>query len=350
MKGEIDMKRFVSFIAAAMIALSSFPAFAAEIKDDAIKGVYNNGVLTVSETPGNADFAVLNLYTNGKLSKSAIASLESGSYSFSVSSEDAAKDMRIVYKTGEVYTVAVEKEVASLPSEEPTEKPASTPTEESIPEVYEKQSDAINAPAVITEISKTSVDGESLFVFELLYQGKTVKTNVREWITIKSAPESVSYLIGNTVESLAEGDIIHFACDLQGRIKNVDLIFRPDFKDYIGDGVALSSVVGKDNYSQIAFGVAVDGNKNMLFLADANGNLTDVEVDSKAFVYNIKNGRRGDIAELYGLGANSVAKTYIEKDNYDEDGNVVSWSEVSDKVYVIARVVRGLATDIFVIE
>lgn len=350
MKGENIMKKLVSLIAAALISINGFSAVFAETDSKTVVGVYGDGVMCVGENPGNADFAVLNIYSDGKLSKSGSASYENGCYSFVVSADDAVKDMRIVYRTGEVYTVTAEKEITPQPTAEPTAAPTAAPTQEPIPEVYEKQADALNAPAVITEISETSIDGENYLVFEMLYQGKYITTNVRDYITIKSAPQKENYLVGNTVEYLCKGDVIHFACDLQGRMKNVDLLFRPDFKDYIEDGTALDSVIGRDNYSQIAFGVAVEGNKKLLLLADENGDINDVEVSEKAFVYTLSGGKRGDVADLYGIGANAVSKTYIEKDNYDDDGSVISWNGVEDKVYVIARVVRGLATEIFVIE
>lgn len=342
------MKRILCLFAAGVIFTAGILTALAQNNDKTVYGTYKDGALWIAGTVEDADFAVLNVYDDGKLCASANARFGESHYSFKLAEDDVSKKMRLVYETGEIYDVELK------PYEEPTQAPAptSTPeaTKEPIPEVYEKEIDAVNAPAVITGVSKTVIDGESRTVFKMLYQGKEVETNVRDYIEIVSVPQRNTELLNMPITVLKEGDIIHFACDLQGRIKSVDLLLRPDSEDFIKDGILLSHAVGTDKSSQLALGVVTKSGGSVMYLANNTGAVTDIEVDKRAFVYKVERSSRGEVAELYGVGANAVPETYIANDNTYDDGGIISWEMTEDRVYALARIVRGIATDIFFFE
>ncbi len=335
------MKKLISFIVVSAIVMSMGMVFA-ETKDD-ITAYYNVGVLTVDYTEDTADYAMLNIYSDGILVGSRASALSDTGYSFNVSEAEVESEMRLVYKSGEIYDVAV---ATPEPTPDATPEPQKTPR----PEVYEKATDAMNAPAVVKSVSETMIDGETYYVLSMIYQGEEITANVRGWVEISSAPEKDIQLAGQNVNALQSGDVIHFACDMQGRIKSVRVIYRPDFADYIGNGADFCELYGNDGYSRFVFGVPVKTTKAAVTIADETGNITDIEVHKGAFVYNVSQTARDCLAELYGYGAKAIGTVYVNQNNFDDEGNVISWSDTDNIFYVLVRTVRGVATEIVVFE
>lgn len=353
------MKKFIGLICACAIGATFAPAsaFAAGAE---ITGKYADGMLVITDNNGDGDLAVLNVYDDGVLCGSVGAKYTDGAFVFPIDSENITKTLRVTYPSDGFYAVTVTEEEAlpepsPEPSPEPTEKAESptataTPTATTYPEVYEKALDAIHAPAIVEDVAVTMVDDEECYAVKMLYQGEKITVNIRNTVEITSAPQKYSSLCGNGADTLRKGDVIHFVCDLRGRVKNIQLILRPEFADYVGNGTDFDTVCGNDGYSGYKFGVAVKTYKSGILLADENGRTVEIDVNPNAFVYGISRKSVGDVSEVIGTGVSGVNPTYVDKSNFDDDGNVISWSDVTDEVYVLVREVRGEATEIVVLE
>ncbi len=352
------MKRLMGLILSISTAFGAFNVLAA---DTVTVTTYRDGdVIVAKNISENSEKAVLSFYDGGVLCYSTMAAAEDNEYIFSVPSQYDGMRMRICYIGDAAYeaelgeapedtaTESPTEAPTEMPTEAPAQKPAPTPvpTRTPVPEAYEKSLDALHAPAVVMDVTETISDGETVYSLTMLYQGNVVTTNVRDWVEIKTAPVENDYLIGQTVSALDEGDVIHFTNDLQGRIKSIEFIYRPAFDDYIADGTPFGGLYGRDGYSTFRFGVPVDKTKASVMLADENGNLTEIDVNSKAFVYLVSGSKRNDTVSLEGTGLSPVLTTYVYKDNLDEDGNVISWDGVDDKTYALIRTVNGSATEI----
>ena len=364
------MKKLISLIAAAVIAAVSSVSVPVSAEGGVLNGVAADGGVFVEYNGGRN--AVLTVYEGGALTYSNSAAKETGGYFFTVPDEYTDGQIRMYCVGIGIFDVklteydatssatataaaAPTEAPAETPSEAPTETPSAQPEKTPIPAVYERNLDAVNAPAVIEQVSTIESGGETYHVLTMLYQGEEIKHNVRDWVTIDSAPSWHSDLKGRTAENLKEGDVIHFVCDLQHRIKSIDLIYRPDFDNYVnsgGDyGAKFGKLVGRDGYSTFAFGVPVKTAKGYILLADARGRTTEVDVASDAFIYTVSaSSRRGGRCELRGKGATAITKTYVAKNNFDDSENVISWDEVDVTSYALARICNGTATEVIVIE
>ncbi|MBR0366471.1 MAG: hypothetical protein IJH94_06705 [Clostridia bacterium] len=364
------IKRTLNFIIAAALTLCCVPANAA---GGALTGyAVDNGIYV--EYKGGAN-AVLNIYEGNALVFSNSAAKETGGYFFSVPDEYTDGRVRMYCVGIGIFDVELTEydaassatsvtgydaassatSVTETSSPTPTEAAATAAPEKTpIPEVYEKNLDAVNAPAVVQSVSEQKIDGETYYVTKMLYQGAEITHNIRDFITIDSAPSRYQEVKGQTASALKEGDVIHFTSNMQHLIKSIDLIYRPDFEDYLmsgGDyGARYSKLIGKDGYSTYAFGAPVKTGKGYVLLADVNGKTTEVDIAAKAFIYTISASARKDKAELTGTGASVISKVFVQNTNFDDNDNVISWDDVDVTSYALARIVGGTATEVFVFE
>lgn len=377
------MKRIIGLAVAVAMTASAVPFALAEDSTAVTAYTYETGVYT-DYNEENTDKAVLSFYEDGSLVYSAMASWQDGSYSFDVPEQYIDDNARICYVGGGIYDVIIETPSESaVPSESAapseTSEPSSTgkpeataaPAKTPHPEVYPKAMDAIDAFAVVKGISQTVIEGEDYYTAEMLYQGSEITANIRASVSIVSASDASSYLIGKDAGALQDGDVIHFTTDLQGRIKSIEFIYRPDFTDYVHSGtecgdnfsllISASGAVANhsgwtvaayggtaDGDNEYAFGVPVSARNGELILADKSGNTMDIDLDSRAMVYTVVDTSRGDKSEFSGNGYNAVTTTYVPDDMYDEDGNIISWEEVEDVTYALVRIIDGTATDVVV--
>ena len=358
-------KRLVSFVISTALILSCLPATAA---GGALTGyVVDNGIYV--EYKGGAN-AVLNIYEDNALVFSNSTEKEPGGYFFSVPDEYTDGRIRMYCVGIGIFDVELTEYDATSSATTVTETASPTPVEATattaataatavpektpIPEVYERNLDAVNAPAVVQSVSVQKIDGETYYVTKMLYQGVEITHNIRDHITIDSAPSRYAELKGQPASELKEGDVIHFTCNLQHLIKSIDLIYRPDFENYIISGsdygTRYSKLVGKDGYNVYAFGAPVKTGKGYVLLADVNGKTTEVDVAGKAFVYAVSANARKDKAELRGTGATAISKVYMRNTNFDDNDNVISWEDVDITSYALVRIAGGTATEVFVFE
>lgn len=379
------MRKLVLFITAAAAAVSfSLPAvFAA---DDSISGYAYNDKVYTEHNDGNASAAVLSFYDDGTLSYSAVSVWDGSGYSFDVPEKYLGGRARICYIGGGIFDMDIDQGEAPIPSASASPSPDSTATPEAtaspgaaaapqrtpVPEAYERELDAIHAPAVVLSVSQTQADGEYYDTLKVLYQGSEMTVSVRDQVTIVSAPDAAEYLIGQGTDALRAGDVIHMTADLQGRVRSIEFIYRPDFQNYVLSGadygtdfrelISDSGVVANqsgwsvvsysrgasDSGTQCAFGVPVGVRGNVLTMANADGKTADIYVNSKAVVYTVRNSPRSGNIEFAGNGCNAVERSYVPGSSFDEDGNVMSWEDADASSYALVRVVNGTATDIVV--
>lgn len=327
-------------LALALVIASVLPCVAVYAQNE-IKATLIDNVLTVAYTEGEGDVATLTFYDNGKMCGAKSAHYSDGAYKFELTEGDIEKDIRIFFYTEKSYPLLI-----AMPAPEPTATPK--PTKKPLPAAYEKPLDAVNAPAVVTDVARVSVDGEIGYELTMLYQGETVTTYVREQVMIVSAPSDMSQLTGNNVGYLQAGDIIHFVCDLQGRIRTVEFIYRPDFANYYEDGIPTNGIIGADGFSEFKFGAAINTYRASIEMVGADGNIYDLDVSPDAFVYRVYNGYNGAKCELDGTGPKLVPTAYVPDSNIT--ATTVSWAGVDEIPYVLARVSRGTVTDIIIFE
>ena len=332
------MKKLISFICAFAITAGFVTVFADT--PDTVKGQYKDGKLAIKIT-AQADIAVLNGYTDGVLSGSDVTKAQSGICEFDSAFIKDADRLRLVYG-GRAYEVSITE---PDPETTPTPKPTKAPR----PAVYEKALDAVHAPAVVKSVESVYADGENCYSVTMFYQGNEITVNIAEDIQIVSAPAKDAYLVGKTAISLAEGDVIHFLCNLRGEVTEIDLIYRPDFADYIADGTGFGLLYGSDGYSSYVFGVVIKTYNTAILLADATGATTDIEVDKGAFVYSVSD-TRSDKTDLHGIGAKTVATSAMPPNNIDDNDCIISMPAITEPVYVLIRQVRGVATEIVMLD
>lgn len=314
------MKKFISAVAAAILIAGIFPAEA-------------------------ADIAILVVYRDGKLIYSTNTEKKGDGYTFVVSDDYKNDEYKVFCNEANPVECTIEyvdisatevpektqiPEASAQPSNKPAEKVTPQPTRTPYPAVYEKALDAVNAPAVIEKIEETIVDGEVWYRTTMLYQGTEITTLIYNEVTVDSAPEAYSDLLGADVSALKAGDIIHFLCDLQGSVKTVNLIMRPTD--------AAAAQYGTDNYSKFYYGVPIKVAKGYITLMDADGNTWDVDISKNVFVYTIRPYARGGKVEFTGIGSGGIIRSNVND----------AWNEACS--YVLARVCRGTATELIQIE
>ena len=334
------MKRFISFILAMVIVSGMAVAYAKA--SDTVSGYYKDDKLVI-ESISDSDIAVLNGYDDGVICASNTVKVNQGVYEFDPELFKKADTLRLACG-GQIYRVDI-TDLAPEATPTPPPKPTRTPR----PAVYEKALDAVHAPAVIKSIESTYVNDENAYRVTMLHQGNEITANIGETVQIVSAPVKDSHLIGKTVSSLTEGDVIHFLCNLRGEVTSIDLIYRPDFADYISDGTAFGSVYGNDGYSSYVFGVAVRTYNGAILVADNTGATTDIEVDKGAFVYSVAD-VRSDKTDIHGIGAKSVMASAMPPNNLDDNDCVISMAAITEPVYVLIRQVRSVATEIVMLD
>lgn len=347
------MKKFISFTAAVIMMMNLTP-YTVVAEETKVTGLINEGNVSVQYGALENDWAVINGYTDGKLAMSCKSEKTDNVFIFDLPALDKDIQMRISYSGGEIYPFLLESaETVTSPAptepEKETAPPSATePVGKKYPQAYEKPLDALHAPAVVNDSQVSVIDGETYYVLELLYLGEEITVNVRDTIVINSAPLRWQELEGQEPSMLKKGDVIHFLCDMLGRVKTIDLMYRPEFTDYVSENANLSLLYNHDGYSKYYFAVPIEAKKGYVLLAGTNGKTTEVNLNPSVMVYTVEEGGKKPLCEFTGMGYNAISKTVIPKSNLDDDGNVISWADVDDQTYALVRVVDDEATDVIV--
>lgn len=256
------------------------------------------------------------------------------------------------------------------PTASPTASPKPTTTPRpSIHPAYEKELDAAQAFAIVEKVTIKDVDGDSKVLATVLWQGKEQEILFDSDITIQSAPDAASHLVGAPVTSLKKGDVVYFWEQLNGKFSDLRVIYRPETRDIITSdedfGTSFETlytekglVAGTDAWSAVAygaqpstrtayaFGVIEDKNKNLLTLFNKDGRLADaieLELSDDTIVYtcNMEEKALLEIKTVSSLRASSISRQ-----NKDDEDNVIRWDKNATYYYALARIVNGTVTDI----
>lgn len=331
--------------------------------------------------------AILMCYDNGALVYSSMYKSEDGNFKLDVPSQYDNTKKKIYFvdtkqfmdieETPDATIAPTSEPSATNKPAEPTDKPAVTaePTKapsstSKYPSIYEREVDAIYAPALVKEIeTRVNNNNENIYAVTVLQHGVEKVIGIEADLAISTASEEYSYMQGQTVASLQKGDVICFAANVSGdTIKTVDFIFRPTAED-IATGttdygtnfeklfVSNGKVAGKwtfrkygeeassDKY-QYAFGIIGQKNGNSLMLINKEGNedkCVELDMQKDTIVYTCDVSAKeyeleiGNVGDIHATLPKSAFTTGVAELKSDYSYN-----------YALARIVNGTVTDIVV--
>lgn len=344
-----------------------------------VNGIINGESITI--VTNDKRRMILNGYdANGILTFSRMFSSENGI--FEISSElsdfrlrasfDGAEAVEIETANAPVPTDAPEATAVPLATQSPqaSEKPAETEVpSKSYPDVYEREIDAIDAIAVVDEVSYGENEhSEPCYYVNVLYQGSEMSVGVKADIIISESSEEFSYMNGCDMSALLKGDVISLTANIRGEVNKVGFIYRPaddniatDGNDYGNSFEKLISkkeggVAGRKGWSvmtggtvgraknELAFGAVygIYGKSMTLLGADGNENNTlDLTLDKNTVVYVCDMSARKKLS-IENIGG--ISKSSIPKNAADSNG-FITFSDDYKMNYALARVVNGTVTD-----
>lgn len=242
-------------------------------------------------------------------------------------------------------------------TQSPTESPVPTkaPHSESAggqpapyPSAYPTQKDAINALALVTDVSLSLDENDEQTVkIDCMYQGRERILYVDHDIRLDN---------GNELTTLKKGDMIHFVTKLSGDIKSVSLDYRPSAKDIVtenktpesfqeflgsAEGEKYAQTLKKDETGYV-FGVIQSRGNSSFTLYNADGlceNSIDLSFSEDTIVYvcNMEKSK----PEISISASAAIQKSSIVKAAYDDDDNIDYTNENNSYVYALANVIDG---------
>lgn len=254
-----------------------------------------------------------------------------------------------------------------IKKEEANEKKEIVKEDREFPEVYDIEKDANRAIMVVSSVSNVYENEESLCEVKVLFHGEELRYLLSEEVYLNAVPKAYAELSGESTYSLKKGDIIKLNALFSGKVKSVDLIFRPaknnpvfsdtDFGDGFSDLFSLNGMVaGEPAYGVLtpdndkrskeysyAFGIVKDYNNFELQICDKNGDILTVDVANKAICYNADKEEKFE-PEKAGLA--SIRRGMASKTAFDEDDNFIGWDEEESYDYAFLRMVGNEATEV----
>lgn len=235
---------------------------------------------------------------------------------------------------------------------------------------YPTEYDAATAFMMVKSV-ETVADEEAIATkLTVLFRGEETTVTIPEEIVLSAAPYINYELINAPASELKPGDVIYCSTNMSGKIRTIELIFRPQKKDIVSqdinygnnfellfsDGNAVTNanpvpiaVYGGKIYNrQYAFGVIREKKNGYMELVNKSGiadnnifiNITD---NTAVYVYN---GTRRNNKVSLGTVA-EIEKTWISSEYIDDDFNVTGWDS-EYKNYALVRMSDGVALDVAV--
>ncbi|MCX7714603.1 MAG: hypothetical protein N2171_02600 [Clostridia bacterium] len=279
--------------------------------------------------------------------------------------------VKVVFpKENLIITDVALKKVLSSPTTTATSASESTPSPTLNP-VYPREVDAVEAFAVVDKVSRVMIEDELVTKISCFYQGREAALVLEDGTTISTAPDAASDLAGSDATNLQKGDVIVFSTSLSGKIKSVNLIYRPEVKNIItsnkdfgenfeklfsSNGViagnsgwaVLSYGKSSNAHTAYAFGVIQSKNDQSFTLFNKGGKESDsldlsFEKGTVVYICDMTDGKELEISK-----ASSIQRSAISKASYDDYGNITSWDEDGSYVYALARVIDGTVSDVVI--
>ncbi len=329
----------------------------------------------------NQKGAVAGFDENNVLISADICEISEGEESYSTSAEllDKTKSIRIYFPKTQAMVknfIKAEKGEIATPEEEPTpvptKEPVATPTPQEALSRYPTKLDEATAFMMVNDVTTIVVDDEIKTLLKVFYRGEETEIYVDENMEISSAPDINSDMAGKSVSALATGDIIYCSTNTAGKLRTVELIYRPieeeivfadeDFgknfeKLFAIDGQVTKArpvsvaAYGSDTYKkqEYAFGVIKDRKiASFMMLCNKKGLseediVIDLSEDTVVYVYDAAKRNK-----VYIGGAGDIEKSYFDAQTLDLDENVISWSEENVYTYALVRMAEGQALDVVV--
>lgn len=280
-----------------------------------------------------------------------------------ISMPDDADNVRIYFPK----TQTVVKKFKVNEEQKPTEDEE---VSEEKPSVYPTEHDAATAFMFVKSAERAVDNGEEKTKLEVFFRGEEMELWIDDDITLKSVPTLHSELEGAKAYSLEKGDVIYCATNLNGKLRSVELIYRPSEKDIVvgnenfGNNFEMLFSLGNMVTTVNPVPIATYGGKNNLRQQYAFGVIKDVKNTKYVTLCN-KSGE-ADKEMIIDLSANTVVYVYdkslrnkvyigdvgdIEKSeitDIDNDGNVTKWNSDCIHNYALVRMADGVALDIAV--
>lgn len=320
-----------------------------------------------AEANDKTDYIVAAEFSDGLLYNiQKLADKENGRFEF----ESNAEKIR-VYAVSASGIEEIDVQKKSETTEESEETGENEVIEETgkpeFPEVYEIEKDANRAVMIVKSVSGAYVNEENVCELKVLFHGEELVYHIAEETALEAVPEAYADLKGENVYSLKKGDIVKINTQFSGKIKSVDLIFRPTAdnpifeEDDFGKGfLKLFSyngiVAGEASYKAVsaenqtslkgysyAFGIICDYNAFELTLSDKDGSIITIDVNPKAICYEVDREERFEpnTAVLSAVRRGSAARNAV-----DDEDNFTGWSEKEGYNYAFVRMIDGEATEI----
>lgn len=262
-------------------------------------------------------------------------------------------------------------EVTAIPENTPapeiTPAPTPTPTPDAkYPGIYERQIDAVNAIAVVENVSHgENKDSEQCCYADILYQGGRMTVEIKDTVTVSEASDEFSYILGQNALAFEKGDVVCLSANLRGEINKIGFVYRPPSYNIVTDGndygnsferliSADGSIAGRNGWrvmthsggakNELAFGVISERKGKSLVLLGADGSeydAFDLALEDGTIVYVCDMSAR---RELSIGGISAIERSGIPKNAADENGSV-TYSDGFKTNYALARVVNGTVTE-----
>lgn len=264
-----------------------------------------------------------------------------------------------------------EKPVTETTEILPTDSPDKI-TDEAVSSVYPAAMDAATAYMMVKEVEKIAEEDDIKIKLTVFFQGKEKTLILEEDKVIDYASDMNYALAQESVTSLKAGDIIYCSTNLSGKIRTLELIYRPvsydiitDERNYGDNFEKLYTIDGKVSKAYptqtvlfggsvgssrvYAFGLIRECGANYMTLCNKSGLVSkcvDIDIDENTIVYVYdslkKNGnvRIGDISDLVPSAFSAEAE--------DDAGNIIDMDNYFEHNYALARICDGTATEIAV--
>lgn len=368
------MKKKIAALILTATAVLSVTAMTQTSQASTTATVNESGNVVVS---GEGSRVILSCYDEtGKLVYNNIyPKNESGSFEMNIPQEYKDLTKRVYFVETKEFSDVIIQDVpdstpapTATPSPSETAKPEPTKTPSSKPSIYEKETDAIYAPALVKDVeTQTNSDGEDIYAVTVFYQGREMTIGIEEDLTISTAPQEYEFMEGKRMDSLQRGDVMCMTANIAGdTIRTVDFVFRPTAEDIatgdedFGESFeklfsANGSVAGKwsvmeygassssDRY-EYAFGIVGKKDNNTLTLINKSGDEDtaleiDIQNDTIVYVCNV-DGKEYDVE----LADTSGIETTIPNNAFNN--GPVDLNDDYSYNYALVRLVDKTATEV----